>query len=144
MVGDSLAVPARVRHERDRSYTVLVTGPRGEVEVGHTRLTGETWPLARAGAARLFGVPDSELLSVELEMPRPPYGQDGQLVRITQADGPESGAIGQAQWFGAEGAWWVTCAETGTGIYPGEVLDFDPVVAVQERADLNVRLAQHR
>ena len=138
----AIEVTARVRHEDDHSYTVLVTGPAGEAEVGHTRLTEETWSLAKAGAARLFDVPESSLVSVELAVPRPPYGQDGQLVRITQADGPEHGAIGKAHWFGAEGAWWVTCAESGTGIYPSEVLDFRPVIAEQERAALDAHLAR--
>ncbi|MEU1242374.1 hypothetical protein ABZ388_18670 [Micromonospora parva] len=48
---------ARVRHEPDRSYAVLVEGPDGEVLAGATGSLREVRTVARQGAARLFGVP---------------------------------------------------------------------------------------
>ncbi|MEK8108832.1 hypothetical protein NKG94_35990 [Micromonospora sp. M12] len=79
---------ARVRHEPDRSYAVLVEGPDGEVEVDRTGRTANLWALAQAGAARLFG----ESLGADnltLHVPQPPYGQDGQWVRIIAVENPD-------------------------------------------------------
>ncbi|NIZ90270.1 hypothetical protein [Kineococcus rubinsiae] len=133
-------VRARVRHEDDRSYTVLVVGPTGEVEVGTTTETGQLHRLAEEGAARLLRVRREQVV-VELLVPRPAYGRDGQLVRITSRDVPEDhGALGQANWFGAEGAWFVTVAGSGTGIVPTEGLDFAPTVGDVELAELTASL----
>lgn len=139
-MAEETAVRARVRHEEDRSYTVLVVGPAGEVEVGTTTETGQLDRLAAEGAARLLGVRPEQVV-VELVVPRPPYGRDGQLVRITSRDVPEDhGALGQAHWFGAEAAWFVTVAGSGTGIVPTEGLDFAPQVEQAELAELTDHL----
>ncbi|MCZ7436045.1 hypothetical protein O7598_06555 [Micromonospora sp. WMMC241] len=135
-----MQVRARVRHEPDRSYAVLVEGPDGEVEVGRTGRTADLWALAQAGAVRLFGdSPGADNLT--LHVPQPPYGQDGQWVRIiagaNRDDPSESADIGvlaQAHWLGHEGAWFVTVTGTGTGIVPSEHLDFEPVVTDEEVA----------
>ncbi|WP_432571412.1 hypothetical protein [Kineococcus sp. SYSU DK005] len=146
-------VRARVRHEPDRSYAVLVTGPDGEVLVGSTRRTGEVHALALDGAAALFGVPAAALHGgrVHLTVPQPPYGREGQRVRITSVQDPEDpgerellGAVGQAHWFGHEGAWFVTVPGSGTGIHPGEDLDFEPDVSAEEAAALEAYLARWR
>ncbi len=129
-----------MRHEEDRSYTVLVVGPAGEVEVGTTTETGQLHRLAVEGAAWLLSVPLEQVV-VELVVPRPPYGRDGQLVRITSRDVPEDhGALGQAHWFGAEGAWFVTVTGSGTGIVASEGLDFAPQVGDAELAELTAYL----
>ncbi|GAA0314757.1 hypothetical protein [Kineococcus aurantiacus] len=139
-MAEETVVRARVRHEQDRSYTVLVLGSAGEVEVGRTTETGQLHRLAVEGAVRLLRVP-SEQVVVELVVPRPPYGRDGQLVRITSRDVPEDhGVLGQAHWFGAEGAWFVTVAGSGTGIVPTEGLDFVPQVGDAELAELTAYL----
>ncbi|WP_432509316.1 hypothetical protein [Kineococcus auxinigenes] len=137
---EETGVRARVRHEEDRSYTVLVVGPAGEVEVGTTTETGQLHRLAVEGAAWLLSVPLEQVV-VELVVPRPPYGRDGQLVRITSRDVPEDhGALGQAHWFGAEGAWFVTVTGSGTGIVASEGLDFAPQVGDAELAELTAYL----
>ncbi|SCF24914.1 hypothetical protein [Micromonospora mirobrigensis] len=76
-------------------------------------------------------------------MSRPPYGRDGQWVRIVSTGGstdPEDavdlGAVAVAHWFGAEGAWFVTVAGSGTGIHPGECLDFAPEITEVEATEL--------
>ena len=139
-MAEETAVRARVRHEGDRSYTVLVLGPAGEVEVGTTTETGRLHRLAVEGAARLLGVPLEQVV-VELVVPHPPYGRDGQLVRIISREVPEDhGALGQAHWFGAEGAWFVTVAGSGTGIVASEGLDFAPQVGDVELAELTAYL----
>lgn len=139
-MAEETGVRARVRHEEDRSYTVLVVGPAGEVEVATTTETGQLHRLAEEGAARLLRVPREQVV-VELVVPRPAYGRDGQLVRITSRDAPEEhGALGQAHWFGAEGAWFVTVAGSGTGIVATEGLDFAPQVGDAELAELTAYL----
>ncbi|MET7951243.1 hypothetical protein [Micromonospora sp. NPDC005324] len=83
MSDPKMQVRARVRHEPDRSYAVLVEGPDGEVEVGRTGRTADLWALAHAGAARLFG----ESLGADdltLHVPQPPYGHDGQWGRMNK------------------------------------------------------------
>ncbi|MFD0485413.1 hypothetical protein ACFQ46_22710 [Kineococcus sp. GCM10028916] len=93
-MAEETRVRARVRHEQDHSYTVLVLGPAGEVEVATTTETGQLHRVAEEGAARLLSVPLEQVV-VELVVPRPPYGRDGQLVRITSRDVPEDhGALG--------------------------------------------------
>ena len=148
-----LRIRARVRHEPDRSYAVLVEGPEGEVLVGITGSTGELSTLAREGAARLFGVPADRIEGeyLHLVIPQPPYGRDGQWVRIISVeesshpgDVQELGALGQAHWFGHEGGWFVTVAPFGTGIYPSEDLDFAPVVTDEEVAELQSYLESIR
>ncbi|RLP87673.1 MULTISPECIES: hypothetical protein [unclassified Micromonospora] len=139
---EEVTVWARVRHEPDRSYAVLVDGPDGEVEVGRTSRTSDVLALARAGAARLFGVPvDRIRMGDGLDFPRPPYGRDGQWVRIAAvqdrgepSEAEDIGRLGQAYWFGAEGAWFVTVASSGTGVHPSENLDFAPTVTDDEVA----------
>lgn len=146
-------VRARVRHEPDRSYAVLVTGHDGEVVVGTTRRTDQVRNLAREGAAHLLGVPAAALDDerVHLSVPQPPYGRDGQTVRITAVQDPDDpgerellGAVGQAHWFGREGAWFVTVPGSGTGLHPGEDLDFEPVVRGEEAAELAAYLDRRR
>lgn len=141
-MSEETVVTARVRHEQDRSYTVLVVGPAGEAEVGTTTETGQLLGLAEEGATWLLGVPLEQIV-VELVMQRPPYGRDGQLVRITSREVPEDhGALGQAHWFGAEGAWFVTVvgSGSGTGIVASEGLDFEPQVGEVELAELTAYL----
>ncbi|NHC45424.1 hypothetical protein [Motilibacter aurantiacus] len=137
-----LQAHARVRHEPDRSYTVLVQGPDGEREVGTTAETGRLGPLARSGAARLHGVDEAEVELVSLDVPRPPYGRDGQWVRVVQVenllDPSEAellGRPGRASWLGGEGAWLVLLSG-GAGVFPGEHLDFDPDVTPAEAAEM--------
>ncbi|WP_327031656.1 hypothetical protein [Micromonospora ureilytica] len=135
-----MQVRARVRHEPDRSYAVLVEGPDGEVEVGRTGRTADLWALAQSGTARLFG----EGLGADnltLHVPQPPYGQDGQWVRIIAventddpAESADIGVLAQARWFGHEGAWFVTVTGTGTSIVPSEHLEFEPVVTDEQVA----------
>ncbi|MFG1914592.1 hypothetical protein [Micromonospora sp. NPDC048898] len=146
-----LQVRARVRHEPDRSYVVLVEGPEGKVRVGVTRSTREVRTVAREGAARLFGVPPDRIAEEHLDVvtPQPPYGRDGQWVRIVSAGGSASaddlvdvGRAGQAHWFGHEGAWFVTVAGSGTAIHPSEHLDFTPVLTAEEVAELRSYLAR--
>ena len=139
-----LHVRARVRHEPDRSYAVLVEGPEGEVLVGTTRRTGEVLAVGREGAARVFAVAVGQIArDFDVAFPRPPYGRDGQWVRIVAVEDPSEteevemlGIAGQAHWFGAETAWFVTVPGYGTGIYPGELLDFEAVVSAEEEAAL--------
>ncbi|RAO02435.1 hypothetical protein GUI43_05463 [Micromonospora noduli] len=136
---------ARVRHEPDRSNAVLVEGPEGEVLVGVTGSLREVRTVAREGAARLFGVPTERIAEdhLDLAIPQPPYGRDGQWVRIVSAgesaapdDAVDLGAAGQAHWFGHEGAWFVTVAGSGTAVHPSEHLDFAPVLTDDEVAEL--------
>jgi hypothetical protein len=62
-------------------------------------------------------------------------------VRITSREVPEDhGALGQAHWFGAEGAWFVTVVGSGTGIVASEGLDFEPQVGDVELAELTAYL----
>ncbi|MEV7988691.1 hypothetical protein [Micromonospora sp. NPDC085948] len=142
---------ARVRHEPDRSYAVLVEGPEEEAYVGTTRSTREVRTLAREGAARLFDVPPDRIAErhLDVEIPQPPYGRDGQWVRIISAgastaeeDLADLGVAGQAHWFGHEGAWFVTVAGSGTAIHPSEHLDFTPVLTAAEVAELRSYLAR--
>ncbi|WP_406070189.1 hypothetical protein [Micromonospora sp. NBC_01638] len=142
---------ARVRHEPDRSYAVLVEGPEGEVLVCTTGSMREVRRAAREGAARLFGVPADRIAGEDLDVviPQPPYGRDGQWVRIVSAgestdpdDVVDLGVVGQAHWFGHEGAWFVTVADSGTAIYPSECLDFTPVLTDKEVAELQSYLAR--
>ncbi|MEU1591067.1 hypothetical protein [Micromonospora sp. NPDC005710] len=146
-----LRVRARVRHESDRTYVVLVDGPDGEVLVGATGILREVRTVAREGAARLFGVTTERVDGdhLDLVIPQPPYGRDGQWVRITSAgeaatpdDSVDVGMAGQAHWFGHEGAWFVTVAGSGTAIYPSEYLDFAPTVTDEEIAELRRYLAR--
>ncbi len=140
-MGDpGLQVRARVRHELDRSYVVLVEGPDGEVEVGRTGKTADLWALAEAGAADLFGE-SSGSINLTLHVPQPPYCQDGQWVRIIAAENPgdpseraDIGVLAQAHWFGHEGAWLVTVTGSGTCLVPTERLDLEPVVTDEEAA----------
>ncbi|WP_030491474.1 hypothetical protein [Micromonospora chokoriensis] len=135
---------ARVRHEPDRSYAVLVEGPDGEVLVGTTRSLRALRTVATEGAARLFGVPTDRIAGERLDVtiPQPPYGRDGQWVRIvsagesTGADVVDLGVAGQAHWFSHEGAWFVTVAGSGTAVYPSEHLDFAPVLTDEEVTEL--------
>ncbi|MEU4531549.1 hypothetical protein AB0F49_25310 [Micromonospora ureilytica] len=78
---------ARVRHEPDRSYAVLVEGPDGEVLVGATGSLRAVRRVAREGAASLFGMPPERVAEEHLDVvvPQPPYGRDGQWVRIVPA-----------------------------------------------------------
>ncbi len=145
---DDPKVRARVRHEPDRSYAVLVQGPDGEVEVGRTKRTAGLRALAQAGAARLFGE-DLGADNLTLHVPQPPYGQDGQWVRIIAAENPDDpsetadiGILAQAHWFSHEGAWFVTVTGTGTGIIASEYLDFDPVVTDEEVTAFHTYIAQ--
>ncbi|MER7074193.1 hypothetical protein [Terrabacter sp. NPDC000476] len=147
--GALLRVRARVRHEADRSYAVLVEGPDGEVLVGITRETGQVYTLAREGAARLFDVPVERIAGEYLDVviPRPPYGSDGQWVRVVSAgestnpdDLVDVGTAGQGYWFGPEGAWLVVLPGSGAGIYPSEYLDFEPRVSDEEVAALERHL----
>ncbi|MFG1841649.1 alpha/beta fold hydrolase [Micromonospora sp. NPDC049175] len=142
---------ARVRHEPDRSYAVLVEGPEAEVYVGTTRSTREVRTVAREGAARLFGVPTERIAEqhLDVEIPQPPYGRDGQWVRVVSTGGSiaaedvaDLGAAGQAHWFGREGAWFVTVAGSGTAVHPSEHLDFTPVLTAVEVAELRSYLAR--
>lgn len=133
-------VRARVRHEPDRSYAVLIETPDGEVEVGRTGKTADLWALAQAGAARQFGE-GSRATNLTLHVPQPPYSQDGQWVRVIAVENPDDpsesadiGVLAQAHWFGHEGAWFVTVTGTGTGVVPSERLDFEPVVTDAELA----------
>ncbi|MBG6066318.1 hypothetical protein [Micromonospora ureilytica] len=147
MSDPKMQVRARVRHEPDRSYTVMVEGPDGEVEVGRTGRTADLWALAQAGAARLFG----ESLGADnltLHVPQPPYGQDGQWVRIITVENTDDpwesadiGVLAQAHWFGHEGAWFVTVTGTGTSIVPSEHLDFEPVVTDEQVAAFHTYIA---
>ncbi|NAZ75398.1 hypothetical protein GTQ99_08175 [Kineococcus sp. T13] len=86
---------------------------------------------------------------MHLTVPRPPYGRDGQRVRITSVQDPLDpgerellGALGQVHWFGHEGAWFVTVPGSGTAVHPSEDLDFDPVVGAREAAALQAHLAR--
>ncbi|MEU4555925.1 hypothetical protein EV382_2034 [Micromonospora violae] len=141
---------ARVRHEPDRSYAVLVEGPDGEVLVGGTGSLREVRRVARQGAARLFGVPVDQIVEARLDIviPQPPYGRDGQWVRIvaagdsTDEESFDLGLAGQAHWFDQQGAWFVTVARSGTGVYPSEYLDFAPVITEDEVAELRSYLAR--
>ncbi|MET7947101.1 hypothetical protein [Micromonospora sp. NPDC005324] len=142
---------ARVRHEPDRSYAVLVEGPDGEVLVGATGSLKEVRTVASEGAARLFGVTTERIAGqcLDVVIPQPPYGRDGQWVRIVSAgesaapdDAVDLGAAGQAHWFGHGGAWFVTVAGSGAAIYPSEHLDFAPTVTDEEIADLRRYLAR--
>ncbi|MFG3643669.1 hypothetical protein ACGF3C_25735 [Micromonospora sp. NPDC047762] len=141
----------RVRHEPDRSYAVLVDGPDGEVLVGATGSLRKVRTVAREGAARLYGVTAERVDEDHLDVviPQPPYGRDGQWVRIISAgesaapdDLVDLGKVGQAHWFGHEGAWFVTVAGSGTAIYPSEYLDFAPTVTDEEVAELRRYLAR--
>ena len=149
MADARLRVRARVRHEPDRSYAVLVEGPEGEVLVGATRQTGQVRGVAREGAARVFGVPVERIAGEHLEVvvPRPPYGTEGRWVRVVSAgdstdpeDWLDVGAAGQASWFGSEAAWLVVLPGSGAGMYPSEHLDFEPVVSPEEVAALERHL----
>lgn len=142
---------ARVRHEPDRSYAVLVEGPGGEVLVGTTGSLREVRRVAREGAARLFDATIERIAEDHLDVviPQPPYGRDGQWVRIVSAgesaapdDAVDLGLAGQAHWFGHEGAWFVTVAGSGTAVYPSEYLDFAPVLTDGEVAELQRYLAR--
>jgi len=146
MTDAPLRVRAQVRHEPDRSYAVRVQRPDGEfVLVGTTRSTGELGDVACQGAARLHGVPAGSITwaNLDLVVPQPPYGRDGQLVRVVAVENPddrseleELGAAGQAHWLGHEGGWFVTVPGHGTGIHPSEYLDFEPVLSPEEEATL--------
>ncbi|GLZ61359.1 hypothetical protein [Micromonospora sp. NBRC 107095] len=139
---------ARVRHEPDRSYAVLVEGPDGEVLAGATGSLRDVRTVARQGAARLFGVPVDQIAEARLDVviPQPPYGRDGQWVRIVSTgddpSGVDLGRAGQAHWFGHGGAWFVTVAGSGTAVHPGEHLDFAPVLSDEEAAELRRYLAR--
>lgn len=129
-----------MRHLADRSYVVLIDGPGGEVEVGRTRRTRDVLSMARAGAARALGVPEGDfgLDDIALTFPRPPYGTDGQWVRIVAVEDPddpsEISLLGRAYWFDHEAAWFVTVTGAGTSLHPGEHLDFAPSVTDEEVA----------
>jgi hypothetical protein len=147
-MGDpGVQVRARVRHEPDRSYAVLVGGPDGEVEVGRTAKTADLWPMAQAGAARLFG-DGFEADTLTLHVPQPPYGQDGQWVRIVAVENPDDpsegadvGVLARAHWSGHDGAWFVTVPGTGTGIVPSEHLDFAAIVTDAEATAFHAYIA---
>jgi hypothetical protein len=147
-MGDpEMELRARVRHEPDRSYAVLVEGPDSEVEVGRTGKTADLWALAQAGAAHLFGE-SLGATNLTLHVPQPPYGRDGQWVRIIAVDNPDDpsesadiGVLAQAHWFAHEGAWFVTVTGTGTSTVPSECLDFEPVVTDEEVAAFHAYIA---
>lgn len=132
-----------MRHLADRSYVVLIDGPDGEVEVGRTRRTRDVLSTARAGAARVLGVPEDGLGLDDIAptFARPPYGTDGQWVRIVAvenshdaSEASEIGLLGRAYWFDHEAAWFVTVTGSGTSLHPGEHLDFAPSVTDEEVA----------
>ncbi|WP_432541947.1 hypothetical protein [Kineococcus sp. SYSU DK002] len=142
-------VRARVRHEPDRSYAVLVEGPDGEVQVGSTRETGRIGQVAREGVDRLWGRPagSTTWADLELSVPRPPYGSEGQWVRVVSAgestdpeDLVDVGVAGRAHWIGPEAAWLVVLPGSGAGMHPSEHLDFEPVVSAGEVAALERHL----
>jgi len=136
---------ARVRHERDRSYTVVVEGPLGDVDVGNTRLTAEVTGIAIAGAARLFGIPEQAVRLERPRMPQPPYGREGQLVRIISDRNAEIyGLLGQAHWWGAEGCWHIGVIGNGAGFLASEELDFEPIMTWEERGALEAYLDEAR
>ena len=153
MVDASRWVRARVRHEPDRSYAVLVEGPDGEELVGTTRRTGRIGQVACEGADRLWGqaLGSTTWANLQLSIPRPPYGGDGQWVRVVAVgedavpdDLLEVGQAGLAYWFAAESAWMVSGPSLG-GIYPGEYLDFEPVVSAVEVEQMREHLQRaHR
>ena len=138
-----MQVQARVRHEPDRSYTVIASGPHGEEEVGTTRLTGDLYQLAKACTARLHQVSEDDVEHGPLHVPQPPYGRDGQIARITDTDEPEDlGQIGIVHWFPPEGSWHVQTAASPGGLYPSEQLDFAPVLEQDEVHRLSERMAR--
>ena len=152
MNDEPIRVRARVLHQPDRSYVVMVDGPDGEVEVGHTSRTREVLTLARAGAARMLGVPEESVQpeDIALTFPQPPYGEDGQWVRIIAAENPSDpseaadvGVLAQAYWFSHEAAWFVTVTGTGTGIHPSEHLDFAPVATDEEVAAFHAYISSN-
>jgi hypothetical protein len=49
------------------------------------------------------------------------------------SEAEDLGRLGQAHWFGPEGAWFVTVTGS-TGIHPSENLDFAPTVTDEEVA----------
>jgi hypothetical protein len=136
---------ARVRHERDRSYTVVIEGPDGDVDVGNTRLTAEVTAIAIAGAARLYGIPEQWVRLERPRMPQPPYGREGQLVRIISERNAEIyGLLGQAHWWGAEGCWHVDVIGSRAGFLASEELDFEPITSWEERGTLEAYLEEAR
>ena len=150
MSDERRTVRARVLHQPDRSYVVLIDGPGGAEEAGRTGKTRDVLAIARAGAARILGVPEDGLDSrdVVLEFPRPPYGTDGQWVRIIAVDDPadpsetaEVGLLATAHWFGHEAAWFVTVTGAGTSVHPSEHVDFAPTVTEGEAAAFHAYLS---
>ena len=149
MSDDPRTVRARVLHQADRSYAVLIEGPGGEKEVGRTIKTRDILAIARVGAARMLGMPEEvDLGDIVLKFPQPPYGTDGQWVRIIAVDNPadpsetaEIGLLAQAHWFGEQGSWFVTVTGTGTSIHPSEHLDFAPAVTEEEVAAFHAYLS---
>lgn len=136
-------VRAEVHHQPDRSYVVLIDEPDGKVAAGRTYRTRDVLSMARAGVARMLGVPEKDLGpdSVSLIFPQPPYGTDGQWVRIAAVENPADpfeavvvGLLGKAYWSELQAAWFVTTAGAGTGIHPSEDLDFAPAVSDEEVA----------
>ena len=143
--GRPVLVRARVRHERDRSYTVVVEGPQGDVDVGNTRLTHEVAAIALAGAAHLFGISERLVRLERPRMPQPPYGREGQFVRIISERNAEMyGLLGQAHWWGAEGCWHVGVIGNISGFLASEELDFEPVMTWEELGALETSLEATR
>lgn len=140
-MAEEMVVKARVRHEQDRSYTVLVVGPAGEAEVGTTTETGQLLSLAEEGAARLLRMP-SEQIVVELVMPRPalrPGRAASAHHELGGARGPWSAGSG-ALVRGRRGLVRDRRRERGTGIVASEGPDFEPEVDDVELGELTAFL----
>ncbi|MFI6269958.1 hypothetical protein [Micromonospora zamorensis] len=117
------------------------------VRKGHYQRMGDQPKRVRARvrhlAARALGVPEGGLglNDIALTFARPPYGTDGQWVRVVAVEDPddpseasEIGLLGRAYWFDHEAAWFVTVTGSGTGLHPSEHLDFAPSVTDEEVA----------
>ncbi len=141
-----LHVRARVRHEPDCSYAVLVEGPEGEVVVGTTRRTGEVLAVGREGAARVFAVAVGQIAQ-DFDVAFP-----AAAVRARWAVGAHHRGGGSQRGRGAGGAGGCgagALVRRGVGVVrdgarvrhghlPRELLDFEPVISAEEEAALQV------
>ena len=132
-------VVVQVAHLPDRTFSLRLTRPGPAVEIGEVARTTQLTQSARDGVERLLGL-DEGAYDLDLQVPRPAYAVSGRLVRVRvrvrtgddgDGDGEDVDRLGEVCDYIQAGV-GVDVDQSGCGLYPAELLDWDPVVTQTE------------